>query len=38
MRDARRWLFGVFAACTAWLVVQNSVLLLLAVFGVWGRP
>ena len=38
MRDARRWLFGVFAACTAWLVVQNSVLLLLAVIGVWGRP
>jgi hypothetical protein len=38
MRDARRWLFGIFAACTAWLVVQNSVLLVLVMLGAWGRP
>jgi hypothetical protein len=31
-----RWLFAVCAACTAWLVVQNFTLLVLAL-GAWVR-
>ena len=36
MPRLRRVLFGVFAACTAWLILQNSVLLALALVGAWG--
>jgi hypothetical protein len=38
MSRARRLLFAAFAACTAWLVVQNSVLVVLALLGVWRHP
>ena len=30
MREPRRVLFALFAACTAWLILQNSVLVALA--------
>ena len=30
MREPRRILFALFAACTAWLILQNSVLVALA--------
>jgi hypothetical protein len=31
----RRWRDGAFAACTVWLVLQNSAILALVA---WGRP
>jgi hypothetical protein len=34
----RRWLFAICAACTAWLVVQNTLLIVLVWLGAWGRP
>lgn len=34
---ARRWLFAIFAACTAWLIVQNLFLFALVVFTAWGK-
>jgi len=41
MRDGQggtgRWLFAVCAACTAWLVVQNFALLVIALVA-WVRP
>ena len=36
MREPRRILFAFFAACTAWLILQNSVLVALAL-GALGR-
>ena len=36
-RGPRRWLFAIFAACTAWLVVQNLVLFAVAAFAAWGK-
>jgi hypothetical protein len=33
----RKWLFAACATCTAWLIVQNFVLLAFAL-GVWVKP
>ncbi len=33
----RSWLFAICAACTAWLIVQNSVLLALAWIVTWVK-
>lgn len=38
MPRLRRWLFAVCAACTAWLILQNSVLIALVWMGVRGKP
>jgi hypothetical protein len=36
-RGAREWLFAFCAACTAWLIVQNVVLIALVFISTWGR-
>jgi hypothetical protein len=36
--DPRRWLFAACAACTAWLIFQNTLLIALVWLGVWSRP
>jgi hypothetical protein len=35
---ARKGLFAFCAACTAWLIVQNMLLIALAWITTWGRP
>jgi hypothetical protein len=37
-RGVREWLFAFCAACTAWLIVQNTLLIALAWISTWGRP
>lgn len=34
----RKGLFAFCAACTAWLIVQNMLLIALACIASWGRP
>ena len=36
--DPRRWLFAICAACTAWLILQNTLLIALIWLGAWRKP
>ena len=37
-RGLRDWLFAFCAACTAWLILQNAFLIMLALISTRGRP